>query len=464
MDGCCDLGVGRVSFRDMEEDPVLELTQEDLEIERVGEAIHESPLSAESKGPQRVRHFTDDRAGVIFEVDVRQMREHLAAGREVLSIERAGPRRRLFVDPYEAGVAVVTCGGLCPGLNNVIRSITLEAHYRYGVKRIYGIRYGFQGFIPEFGHEPMMLNPDTVANIGSHGGTVLASSRGRQEESRMVDWLVANRVQILFVIGGDGSQRGAMAINAEARRRGVELAVIGVPKTIDNDMVFLDKSFGFETAFSQAVDAIACAHAEAKGAPNGIGLVKLMGRHSGFIACHAALARNDVNFVLIPEVPFHLHGEAGFLGALEKRLKRRGHAVIVVAEGAGQDLMTGPGGVDASGNARLGDIGIFLRDTIVDHFKRTGIEANLKYIDPSYLIRAVKADPQDALYCARLGQNAVHAGLAGRTGTVVGRWHYQYVHLPMSLVTRERRHVEPHGDLWQCVLATTGQPVSMLAE
>lgn len=360
-------------------------------------------------------------------------------------------------------MAVVTCGGLCPGLNNVIRAITLEAHFRYGVRTIYGVRYGYQGFVSEYAHEPLMLTPKSVADIHMHGGTVLASSRGRQDCAKMVDWLVQRDVKILMVIGGDGSQRGLLAIQAEIARRGLSISVVGVPKTIDNDMVFLDKSFGFETAVSRAVDAISCAHAEAKGGPNGVGLVKLMGRHSGFIAAHSTLARNDVNFVLIPEVPFDLNGPHGFLNALEMRLATRDHAVVVIAEGAGQEHLDRSSSTDASGNKRLGDIGLFLRDRIDAHFAAKGIETNVKYIDPSYLIRSAPADSQDALYCARLGQNAVHAAMAGKTGLVVGRSNYRYVHLPAELVTRQRRHIDPKSDFWQSVLATTGQPTSMQA-
>ncbi len=440
---------------------ILDIDATELAVPSLGPGKFQSPLKVLAEASQGVAHFVEEDDRLLFELRERHLRQLFETGAQVPFVERAGPRERIHFDPRLTNVAVVTCGGLCPGLNNVIRAVTLESHYRYGIPRIYGIRYGFQGFIPEFGHEPMMLTPRSVGEIASHGGTVLGSSRGRQDENKIVDWLVKHEVGVLVVIGGDGSQRGGLAIHEAARARGANIAVVGVPKTIDNDMVFLDKSFGFETAFSQAVKAIDCAHAEAKGAPNGIGLVKLMGRESGFIAAHAALARTDVNFVLVPEIPFHLHGEGGFLHALSERIRLSDHAVVLVAEGAGQELLQERIGADASGNLRLGDIGTYLRDEITHHFAERKIEINLKYMDPSYMIRSVPADPQDALYCSRLGQNAVHAGMAGKSGLVVGRWSYHYVHLPASLVTRQRRSVDPGGDLWQSVIASTGQPSRM---
>jgi 6-phosphofructokinase 1 len=249
-----------------------------------------------------------------------------------------------------------------------------------------------------------------------------------------------------------------MGIVGEISARGNKIAVVGVPKTIDNDIMFIDQSFGFQTAFAEATKSIRAAHVESTGAPNGVGLVKLMGRHSGFIACYASLAMSDVNFVLIPEVPFQLEGDGGLLTVLRRRLERRGHAVVVVAEGAGQDLMDGVGGTDASGNKRLTDVGPWLRDRMKNHFKSIGVELNLKYIDPSYAIRSVPANPHDSVYCVRLAHNAVHAAMSGRTEMVVGRWHGRFVHVPMPLAIRQRNSVDPHGDLWMSVLEATGQP------
>jgi 6-phosphofructokinase 1 len=307
----------------------------------------------------------------------------------------------------------------------------------------------------------LTLRPESVSTIHTFGGTILGSSRGPHDIGEMVDHLEELGVDILFLIGGDGTLRGGAAINAELRRRGLPKSVIGIPKTIDNDIMFIDKSFGFETAFAEAVKVVSAVHVEAGGALNGIGLVKLMGRHSGFIACFATLAAQHVDFCLIPEVPFELEGSRGLLEALRHHIGQRKQAVIVVAEGAGQDLMQVGDEKDASGNPRFGDIGLFLKEKITEFFAGRRMGINLKYVDPSYLIRSVPASPQDNVYCTRLAQAAVHAGMSGRTNMLVGRWHGSFVHIPFDLVTHGRRRVDPNSDLWLSVLETTGQPARM---
>ena len=379
-----------------------------------------------------------------------------------LTFEVAGPRERIYFDPAKTTAAVVTCGGLSPGLNDVIRSIVMELWHGYRVTEIDGIRYGYEGLVQKHGHLPLKLRPETVSNIQSFGGTILGSSRGPQNVSEMVDGLAELGIDILFAVGGDGTLKCAAALAAELLRRGLRKSVIAIPKTIDNDIMYLDKSFGFETAFAEAVKAISCAHVEAICANNGIGLVKLMGRESGFIACYATLASQQVNFCLIPEVHFELDGSRGFLEALRHRIALRKHAVIVVAEGAGQTLLgTESADTDPSGNRRLGDIGFFLRDEINHFFQSRNMPITLKYIDPSYAIRSVPASPQDNVYCSILAQNAVHAGMVGKTNMLVGRWHDTFVHIPLSLVIGGRRKIEPEGDIWRSVLEGTGQPVRM---
>jgi 6-phosphofructokinase 1 len=331
----------------------------------------------------------------------------------------------------------------------------MSLHHHYGVRTIYGFRFGYEGLSARHRHEPVALTQDVVTNIHDRGGTILGSSRGQQDATEMVDTLARLDIGILFAIGGDGTLRGAQAIDTEARRRGLRLSVIGIPKTIDNDVSFVQKTFGFETAVSEAKRATLAAHAEALGARNGVGLVKLMGRDSGFIAAYTALADNNVNFCLVPEVPFTLDA---LVASLRERLERRGHAVIVVAEGAGQDLASSSGDRDRSGNLRYGDIGVFLRDAIKDHFATIGIEINVKYIDPSYTIRSVPANPHDSAFCLLLGHNAVHAGMAGRTGMVVGFWNHRITHVPIPLAVLERKKIDPRGSLWSSVLASTGQP------
>jgi len=361
-------------------------------------------------------------------------------------------------------VAIVTCGGLCPGINDVIRSITSALFFSYGVKDIIGIRYGLRGLNPRFGHEPVKLSPEAVKDIAGMGGSILSTSRGPQDVKVMVDYLVRSKINILFCIGGDGTIRAAEKLTAEINRSNLKISIVCIPKTIDNDLHLIQKSFGFDTAIEKAAEAIRGAHVEARGAFNGIGLIKIMGRHSGHIAASAALAQNDVNFILIPEVPFELDGKNGFLTILRKRMKSRGHAVILVAEGAGQDLLkdnNSPVDKDPSGNIRLLDIGLFLKNAINDYFKKINMEINLKYIEPSYLIRSIPSNASDDIYCNMLGQYAVHAGMAGKTGILVALMKDEYVHLPLRVVSSGRK-IDPHSDLWLRVLETTGQPASMI--
>jgi 6-phosphofructokinase 1 len=379
-----------------------------------------------------------------------------------LLLERAGPRERLFFDPAGVCAGIVTCGGLCPGINNVVRAIVLELHHRYGVRSILGFRYGYEGMDATAGLEPIRLGPDHVRAIHKAGGSVLGVSRGRREIADLVDSLISRKVDMLFAIGGDGTLVGAREISAELVRRGVAIAVVGVPKTIDNDIPFIDKAFGFDTAVELACDAIDAAHVEATGARHGIGLVKLMGRDSGFIAASATRASDDVNVCLVPEVPFNLEGRGGLLAVLERRLRERSHAVIVVAEGCGESL-AGPGAErDASGNIRYAspsaDVGAYLRDVIGEHFRERGIPITLKYIDPSYMIRSGPANATDSILCDELGRHAVHAAMAGKTGVMVGRIHGVFAHVPLTVATRGRKRIDPGGAYWASVLASTGQP------
>ena len=430
---------------------------EEATIERLGEAEFLSPL--------RHGHFDKFRSE-----DKRVLLDDTITGAQPIpldprvqrSFELAGPREKLFFDPPKTTAAIVTCGGLCPGLNDITRGIVMELYSRYGATRIHGIRYGYEGLVPRYGHVPLTLRPESVSTIHTFGGTILGSSRGPQNVGEMVDHLEELDVDILFLIGGEGTLRGGEAMSAEIRRRNLKKSVIGIPKTIDNDIMYIDKSFGFETAFAEAVKAVSSAHVEALGAVNGVGLVKLMGRESGFIACFASLAGQHANFCLIPEVKFTLEGPRGLLEMLRHRIARRKHAVIVVAEGAGQHLVQkSTARPDASGNHRPGDIGLFLKEKINEFFTERRMEINLKYIDPSYLIRSVPASPQDNVYCTRLAQAAVHAGMSGRTNMLVGRWHGSFVHIPFGAVTKSRRKVDINGDLWLSVLEATGQPAWM---
>ena len=427
------------------------MNQKDFAIQKLGPCTVRSPL--------REIDFIDDREHILYDRDLDIIKEYLARGEDAPNFESAGPREKIFFEPSKISCGIVTCGGLCPGINDVIRAIVMSLHYHYGVENIFGFRYGYRGLVPAFGHKPLKLTPRDVILISEMGGTILSSSRGNQDVSVMVDTLQEMKIGILFCIGGDGTQRGALEISKEALRRGLKISVIGIPKTIDNDISFVQKTFGFETAVSEAKRATYSAHVEAVGAPNGIGLVKLMGRESGFIAAYSVLVDSQVNFCLIPEVPFTMEA---FLEALKKRLEARKHAVIVVAEGAGQDLMKSRGERDASGNLKFGDIGLYLRDAIKQHFKEIGMEVNLKYIDPSYMIRSQPANAHDSAFCLLMGHSAVHAGMAGRTGMLVGYWNNHYTHVPIALAISERKRIDPRLRIWNSVLASTGQPENMI--
>ncbi|MEM7135206.1 MAG: ATP-dependent 6-phosphofructokinase [Myxococcota bacterium] len=425
------------------------LSQDDLIIPSLGLCRFQSPLIV--KG----RTFTDDACRV-------EVSRHIISGQadeEELSFEEGGPRRKIFFDPAETTAAFVTCGGLSPGLNNVIRSGFLELTFNYGVRRILGIRNGYAGLNPDSGLEPAFMTERFVKDIHYMGGTVLGSSRGAQDPAALVDFMEAMEIDILFCIGGEGTQRGAHVIQREVARRGAHRSVIGIPKTIDNDVPFVELSFGYVTSLEVASDVLRGAHVEAKGALNGVGLVKVMGRSAGFIAAGAALASQEANFVLVPEIDFPLEGPGGFLDALEKRVTTRGHALVVVAEGAGQHLFEdGQGERDKSGNVRFQDIGIYLRDRIKNHFKDREIDLNLKYIDPSYAIRSVPANAWDRILSDRMARAAVHAGMAGKTDTMIGYWSNEIVHVPISTAVTETKRMSLESDLWNAVLATTGQP------
>jgi 6-phosphofructokinase 1 len=432
----------------------LSITHADLRIRQIGEPSILSPMAGLVQGRVSSPHYVHESDRVLLDDTVGRAEARLCGVSDLPSLEPGGPREYIYFDPSATRAGIVTCGGLCPGLNNVIRGLVLELADNYGVTDVFGFRDGFRGLIgPDV--TPVRLSREVVFDIHNRGGTFLGTSRGNQDPALMVETLVRLGISVLFVIGGDGSLRGAAKIASTAERLGVKLSVIGVPKTIDNDIPYLDQSFGFQTAFTRATDSIKSALTEASSTPHGVGLVKVMGRHSGFIACYAALASHDVDFVLIPEVPFLL---GPFLERLRERVRQRGHAVVVVAEGAGQDLFEYDGAVDASGNARLADIGGLLRHQITADFAAAGEELSLRYVDPGYAIRSVPANGWDAVYCLRLAQAAVHAGMAGRTAMVVGRWHGRFVHIPIPVATGSRNQVDPDGDLWMSVLEATGMP------
>ncbi|CAN5303400.1 ATP-dependent 6-phosphofructokinase [soil metagenome] len=430
----------------------------DLQVSRLGESRFDSPLAHYVGGRSTNEYYVGEDDRILFDDTVELIRERGLSLEDLPSFETGGPKQKIYFEPSKTKVGIVTCGGLCPGLNDVIRALVLELCTHYGVTDVTGFQYGYAGLIPELGHPPIPLTPASVDKINERGGTVLGSSRGAQDPVAIVDRLQDLSIDILFVIGGDGSMRGAHNIVREITQRGAEIAVVGIPKTIDNDIPFVGQSFGFSTAFGKAAESIKAARVEVEAAVGGVAIVKVMGRHAGFIACYSALASNDADFVLIPEVDFSLHGEHGLFNSIADRVKQRGSAVVVLAEGAGQALLPAGDTYDASGNIVLSDAGRYLRDEIVKEFAKRDLLLTMRYFSPGYAIRSVPADPSDSVYCSRLAQTAVHAGMAGRTDLVVGRRRHRFVHVPIPFVTKANHSVSPDGDLWLSVLESTNQP------
>ena len=417
-----------------------------FEPDRLGECRVASPF--------RANRFVGEGRRLLYGVNTDEQPAHVPAGIAPPAFEPAGPRQQIYFDPSALRCGIVTCGGLCPGSNDVIRSIVFCLYEKYGVRTVYGFRFGWEGLAHPQASPPIMLTPSRVRQINELGGTVLGSSRGPQPADEMVDCLEQLGIELLFTIGGDGTLRAAHSIAEEIKRRGSKIAVVGVPKTIDNDISFTETSFGFETAVEAAKQATRAAYVEASCHRNGIGLVKLMGRNSGFIASCATLADTQVGLCLIPEIGFTVDE---IVAAARQRILRDGHVVIVVAEGAGQELLTATAEFDASGNQRYSDIGVFLKGRITETLQTQGMTVNLKYIDPSYMIRSLPANARDSGFCLGLGHAAVHAGMAGRTDTVIGYWRRRFTHVPIPLAISSSKRVDPDGYLWQLVLSATGQ-------
>eukprot|EP00177_Eucheuma_denticulatum_P008805 GFKZ01015991.1.p1 GENE.GFKZ01015991.1~~GFKZ01015991.1.p1 ORF type:complete len:598 (+),score=78.33 GFKZ01015991.1:131-1795(+) len=375
---------------------------------------------------------------------------------------RAGPRKELAFHPgNQVKACIVTCGGLCPGLNSVIRELVITMSLMYGVKHISGIPYGYRGFYSTQ-LRIMDLTPDKVQGIHHEGGSILGSSRGGHDTKRICDSIMSMGYNQIYIIGGDGTHRGAVKIFEELKKRKYMASVVGVPKTIDNDIALIDKSFGFDTAVEEAQRSIKCAKIEAKSAINGIGLVKLMGRHSGQIAMFATLASREVDCCLIPEVKFELDGKAGLYQYIEDKLKTKGHMVIVIAEGAAEELLRRDHPEtekDASGNKKMSDVGLWLKDKINAEFGKRRREINLKLIDPTYEIRSVPANASDNLHCSLLAQSAVHGAMHGYSGFCVGMINTHFVMIPIDEICRRgRSKVDVKSRMWHRVIASTQQP------
>jgi 6-phosphofructokinase 1 len=434
------------------EDVLRDPDQFDFSVPLLGDCTVDSPV--------RGREFVVDSDLITFASQVKNITTLMNKAKVFPAFQKAGPRQKIFHNPSKSRAGIVTCGGLCPGLNNVIKGLVTVLWHEYGVRHITGFRYGYQGLVPSYTNPPMQLTPEAVDGIHKTGGTILGSSRGNQDAAVMVNTLEKMKINLLFCIGGDGTLRGANAIAAEVARRRAAISVVGIPKTIDNDLRFVEKTFGFETSVHTASEIVTSAHNEAAGAENGVAIVKLMGRDSGFIAASATLANSVVDFCLVPEMEFTLHGGSGLLAALERKFEESSHAVIVVAEGAGQSFFKGAEQKkDASGNVLKSDIGVYLKDGIARHFKGIKKEVSIKYFDPSYHIRSVAAISSDAIFCHLLAEHAVHAGMAGKTGMVIGHWNNYFTHVPIALATLARHKIDLDSALWKGVLCTTRQNV-----
>ncbi len=429
----------------------VQMENSDFKISKVGSPRFQSPISE--------RIFESDESKIVFNNDPVKIIEEYKSKGSILAMDKAGPRAKIFHNPANSIAAILTAGGLCPGINDVIKGVVNTLCQSYGVKKVYGLKYGYRGLVPDYGLLPVVLDPDVVDEIHTQGGTILGSSRGPQDINTMVDSLIAMNINILFCIGGDGTLKCAHKLAQEILHRKLPISVIGIPKTIDNDISMVDKTFGFETAIYKTDTVISAAHNEAKGAFNGVGLIHVMGRDSGFIAVAAALANTNVNYCFIPEINFALDGKNGFLEHLLQRLDRKQHAVIIVSEGAGQNFFAGAEQrKDVSGNTLHNNIGLYLKDRIVSYAKSKNFELSIKYFDPTYLIRGVEAEGTDAVFCVLLAENAVHAAMAGFTDMLVGLKHFEFTHVPIDLATRERKKVDTTGQVWKSLVAMTNQP------
>lgn len=419
----------------------------DFAINSLGNRTHLSSVNEIS--------FVNDDERIAFSSQMKNLNKQYNSNESIPCFEKAGPRKNLFFKGSAAKAAIVTCGGLCPGLNTVIKGLVKTLENTYNLPDIIGIRYGYKGLTSNSACSPVKLTSKLVDDSHLKGGTYLGSSRGNQDPVEMVDFLYKNAIDILFCIGGDGTLKGAQSIANEVTKRDLKISIIGIPKTIDNDISFVEKTFGFETSVEMATKIISAAHCEAESAENGIGIVKLMGRDSGFIAATSSLANSVVDICLIPEQEFQLEGVNGLIATIRNRLDLNMHAVIVVAEGAGQNLFSLTGeNLDESGNVLKDDIGTFLRDNVKSLFKYEGRNVNIKYLDPSYFIRSVPPVASDAIFCYQLAEHAAHAGMAGKTNLVIGHWNNFFTHVPIKLSTLERKLLDLKGDLWRSLKNT----------
>jgi len=298
-------------------------------------------------------------------------------------------------------LAILTSGGDCPGLNAVIRAVVRTAtdHYQY---ECVGIKNGWKGAAVG---DIIPLPPLSVSGILYRGGTILGTSRFNplkdgETTARILENLTLHRIGAVICVGGDGTLRASH----EIARMGVN--VVGVPKTIDNDIQATDVTFGFHTAVQIVTDAIDRLHSTAE-SHNRIMILETMGRNTGWIALSAGLA-GGADLILIPERPFSYDK---ICAMLTERHKRKSFSIVVVAEGAypeGGEAVN-IGALDAFGRPRLGGIGFELAHEIE---MRTSIEARVTVL--GYVQRGGTPVAFDRILATRFGVAAVEAVAAGK--------------------------------------------------
>ena len=364
---------------------------------------------------------------------------------------RAGPRKEIAWDPIHTKVAIVTCGGLCPGLNTVIRELYITLHHKYGVKFVYGVKNGYKGF---YSDNLVRLDDDIIRDIHHKGGSILGTSRGGTDVKKIVDSIAHRGISHLYAIGGNGTQKGLFEINKEIKKRGLCVSVVGIPKTIDNDLCIIDKSFGFDTSVQEAQRAIQAAKVEIEAFNNAVGIVKVMGRNSGFIAMYSSLASKDVDCCLIPEIPFDIEYDHGVLHYIKECLHKKDKILIVVSEGAGQHYINDPV------NKNLNDFGIWLCEVVRSNVPNVCI----KYIDPTYTIRAITPNASDSIYCTILAQSAVHGAFCGYTNFIVGPVNGKHAYIPLQMAIHETNTVSEDDRMWFRLISANGQPSFVTSE
>lgn len=429
-------------------------------------ADYQNPRSENEIGIYR---SPESRRLATADVDILRLFEQ--AGSPPPSFPEAGPRKELCFDPHRVKAAVVTTGGLAPGLNSVVHSIVDRHFNTYELNEtlggaVYGIYDGFRG-LRDCASNSTTLNPKVTLDWLRQGGSNLGSIRFRdpQGEKHLVDEIAKSITQmaidILYVIGGDGSQ----LIAHKVAQAVPSISVLGVPKTMDNDVLWVRESFGFDTTVEQATHAINALHFEAQSTRR-VGLLQFFGAESGFVAANAALASGQVDLVLIPEAFNNLSDEQlqhywkMLLGHLDDRVKRQAHmphAIVVVAEGVETALVQ----QKSRKLGRKGDFLELLKQDIAGKVRdRRGRCLEIFVNEPRHYIRSGAANAHDQIFCERLGALAVDNGLAGYTNCMVSHWLTEYVLVPLELVVQGQKSIQTSGMFWRQVETSTGQPPS----